>query len=147
MGGLLRALKTGTVRGLFGAGRNGTKGPKQLATLRGASNRAYAFEIYAREGVPALWEEAAVYCYASPAPERTDAAGYHIGYIGRTSNMARQHGEHERLRHFAGLGLDTVLVLRIAQALIREDVERDLLALYRPPLNDTFYGASRAGVG
>ena len=143
MGGLIGAFRAGAGRALFAAGR---RAQKRLATLRGASKRAYAFEVYAREAVARLWEEGAVYCYARPEPARTEAAGFQIGYIGRTSDMAHQDGEHERLQHFAGHGLDTVLLLRIAQETIRRDVERDLVALHNPPLNELIRAASRTGV-
>ncbi|KAB2919512.1 MAG: hypothetical protein F9K29_05495 [Hyphomicrobiaceae bacterium] len=143
--------------GLFGQLKPGKSGGRLLggskakvgrAMLRGRSKRAYSFEVYPRDVVSALWEAGAVYCYARTVPagspdstgKDANGAGYEIGYVGRTDNMSRQDAEHQSLGHFDGHGFDAVLVLRIEQEPIRVDVERDLIELHNPVLNDLLRG-------
>ncbi len=116
--------------------------------LRGRSKRAYSFEIYARDAVAALDDAPAVYIYARNVPAGSslatasdaNGAGFNVGYVGRTDNMGRQDAEHERLQHFAGHGLDVVLILRIEQEAIRRDIESDLIDAFSPVLNDLLRG-------
>jgi hypothetical protein len=139
------------VQGLFGhrswGAARGLLKPRRKAgraILRGLSKRAYSFEVHDRDAVAALSETAAVYIYAravagtpgGAAGKDSGAGGLEFGYIGRTTNMAWQDGEHARLSHFAGHAFDVVLVLPIEEEPIRADIERDLIALYRPALND-----------
>jgi hypothetical protein len=131
MGGFFGQFKTASGRGPFWQ----PKGKARRVILRGASKRAYAFEIFAPNDVRALWQTAAVYAYARAVAEG-DGCGYTISYVGRTANMAQQDAEHARLQHFAGYAIDTLLLLRIEQEAIRADVESDLRALYHPLLND-----------
>jgi hypothetical protein len=144
VGGLLGQLKPFNRRGLFASAKTKTG----QAVLRGASKRAYAFEVYRREAAASLWEVGAVYCYArriaadDPAAAGRDSsgAGLRPGYIGRTGNMGRQDAEHERLRHFVGHDFDTLLILRIEEEPIRRDIERDLIARFDPVLNELLRG-------
>jgi hypothetical protein len=131
MGGFLGQFKTKNARGLFWQ----PKGKIRQVILRGASKRAYTFEVFAPNAARSLWETGAVYGYARAVADK-GGCGYAISYVGRTANMAQQDSEHARLQHFAGYDIDTLLVLRIEQEAIRADVEGDLRALYQPLLND-----------
>jgi len=143
-------MKASLVYGLAGlrswaAARGLVKRKSRAArlVLRGLSRRAYSFQVFARDEVAALAEVGAVYIYARTLPTHPQAAagnGVEFGYIGRTADLARRDAEHERLAHFAGHGFDTVLVLPIAEEAIRLDIESDLIALYRPLLNDLLRG-------
>jgi hypothetical protein len=140
-GGLLGHLKQG------GFGLFGKRGKTGQIVLRARSRRAYSFEIYPREAVSDLCEVGAVYGYARavPANAATDAsgAGLAIGYVGRTDDMGRRDAEHEARGDFIGHGFDIVLILRIAQAPIRTDIERDLIDTFNPVLNDLLRGIER----
>lgn len=144
------------MQGLFG-GRNrgsllrptralGRSGRRVL--LRGASKRAYSFEILDRDEPAALAGVGAVYVYArriagvSRQPGfRDDAADFfHLSYIGRTADMAGRDAEHDRLGHFAGHGLDIVLLSAIVHETIRAEIAADLLDLHRPALNELIHG-------
>jgi len=122
--------------------------------MRGRSKRAYSFEIHARDAVAALDDVPAVYIYARNVPAGSSLAaasdanggGFNVGYVGRTDNMGLQDAEHERLQHFAGHGLDVVLILRIEQEAIRRDIERDLIDAFSPVLNDLLRGYRRSDV-
>jgi len=142
---------------LFGNRRPPVKGwdpgkGKADVVLRGGSKRAYAFEIYARDAVAALEEVPAVYIYARSVPAGSsvasagdgNGAGFNVGYVGRTENMSAQDAEHERLGHFAGHGLDIVLILRVEQDVIRRDIEQDLIEAFSPVLNDLLRGTKPA---
>jgi hypothetical protein len=143
VGGLLGQLKPGSGR-LFG----GAKGKPVQATLRGASKRAYVFEVWRREAIPDLGEVAAVYVYArSLAAETTaslprDAPGalFEPGYIGSTSDLGRRDREHDRHGHFIGFAFDVLLVLRLDQPGMRAEIEHDLTEHYRPVLNELLRG-------
>lgn len=114
--------------------------------LRGLSKRAYSFEVLDRE--VALPELGGVYIYArriaadagQAASRDGNGAGLALGYIGRTANIAWQDTEHERLAHFVGHAFDVVLLLPVESEPIRLDMERDLIALHRPVLNDLLCG-------
>jgi len=152
MGSIVSTLfgnrKPATGRGVAGNGK------ADQVVLRGRSKRAYSFEIYARDAVAALDDAPAVYIYARNVPAgsslatASDAsgAGFNVGYVGRTDNMGRQAVEHERLQHFAGHGLDVVLILRIEQEAIRRDIEGDLIEAFSPVLNDLLRGYRRSDV-
>jgi hypothetical protein len=137
MGGLLGQFKTANGRGLFG----GQKGKRGRVTLRGASKRAYAFEVFAPGRVRSLWETGAVYGYGRAVASADGGKAFEISFIGRTANMSQQDALHARLKHFVGYGIDTLLVLRIEQETIRADVEHDLRTLYNPLLNDLLRSA------
>ena len=143
VGGLFGQLKPGSGRGLFG----GAKPKPSQATLRGSSKRAYIFEVYRREAIPDLGEIGAVYVYARAAPDAAstlprDAAGaaFEPGYIGNTADLARREAEHDRHGHFIGFAFDVVLVLRLEQEKMRSDIAGDLIAFYRPVLNELLRG-------
>jgi len=149
VGGLLGQLKPFGRRGLFAASKARLGKAKLGQTvLRGASKRAYSFEVYRREAAASLWEVGAVYGYArqvtaeEPSATGRDAAGagFAIGYVGRTGNMASQDAEHERLGHFVGHAFDALLILRVEEEAIRRDLEQDLIALYDPALNELLRG-------
>jgi hypothetical protein len=131
--------------GARGAAGNGRAGQ---AVLRGRSKRAYAFEVHAIDAVCGLEDVPAVYLYARRVPAGSSVAstgggnggGFNVGYVGRTENMSAQGAEHERLGHFAGHGFDSVLILRIAQDVIRRDIEQDLVDAFSPVLNDLLRG-------
>jgi hypothetical protein len=150
VGGLLGQLKPFGGRGLFAS----SKAKLGQTVLRGASKRAYAFEIYRREAAASLRDVGAVYCYArklaAEEPLATGrgpaGAGFAIGYIGRTGNMARQDAEHDRLGHLVGHAFDALLILRIEEEAIRRDLEQDLIALYDPALNELLRGYQGAEV-
>jgi hypothetical protein len=138
---------------LFGNRRPPVKGwdpgkGKADVVLRGRSRRAYAFEIYARDAAAALDEVPAVYIYARSVPAGSsvasagdgNGAGLNVGYVGRTENMSVQAAEHERLGHFTGHGFDLVLILRVAEDMIRRDIEQDLIDAFSPVLNDLLRG-------
>jgi hypothetical protein len=134
---------------LFGNRKPAVKGwatgkGKTDVVLRGQSKRAYSFEVYATDAVAALEDTPAVYIYARRVPAGSSVAsaggGFNVGYVGRTENMSAQDAEHERLGHFAGHGFDVVLILRIAQDVIRRDIEQDLIDAFSPVLNDLLRG-------
>jgi hypothetical protein len=144
LGGLFGQLKPASQR-RFG-GRSRTK-PGQ-ATLRGASKRAYLFEVHRREAVPDLGDIGAVYAYAratapdpaAPSSQSAGGHGYEPGYIGSTGTLARCDAEHNRLGHFIGFAFDVVLVMTVDQDVIRRDIETDLISAYRPVLNELLCG-------
>ena len=130
-----------------------SKGSTAQAVLRGASKRAYSFDVHAREAAASLEDVPAVYIYARGLPAdasdraaRDAGARFEVGYVGRTENMGRQDAEHERLQHFAGYGFDVVLILRIEQETIRRDIEQDLIDTHNPVLNDLLRGYKRGDV-
>lgn len=142
---------------LFGNRRPPVKGweigkGKADVVLRGRSRRAYAFEIHARDAVAALDDVPAVYIYARGVPAGSsvasagagNGAGFNVGYVGQTDNMGGEDAEHERLGHFAGHGLDIVLILRVAEGAIRRDIEQDLIDAFNPVLNDLLRSAKPA---
>jgi hypothetical protein len=141
MGGLLGQFKTANGRRLFGQPRS----KAGRVTLRGASKRAYAFEVFAPNAVQSLWETCAVYGYARAVADK-GGSGFEIIYIGRTANMGQEDAEHARLKHFVGYGVDALLVLRIEQETIRVEVEHDLRALHNPLLNDLLRSGQSADV-
>jgi hypothetical protein len=105
--------------------------------LNGESGRAYAFEVYDAAG--AIDDVAAVYIYArsrSAAEGPTTGGGFDVGFVGRTEAMGQRAQEHERLGHFVGHGFDTLLILRIAHEPIRAAIADDMIAAYRPVLNE-----------
>ena len=150
MGSIVSSL-FGNRKPAIGRGITGKSKADQVV-LRGRSKRAYSFEVHAREAVAALEDTPAVYIYARSVPAGSSVAsagagngsGLNVGYIGRTENMARQDAEHERLQHFEGHGFDVVLILRIAQDVIRRDIESDLIDAFSPVLNDLLRGYKRA---
>ena len=134
---------------LFGNRRPPVKGwdigkGKADVVLRGRSKRAYAFEIHTRDAIAALDDVPAVYVYARGVPAGSsvasagagNGAGFNVGYVGQTDDMGARDAEHERLGHFAGHGLDIVLILRVEQEVIRRDIEQDLIDAFSPVLND-----------
>ncbi len=142
-------MMSSLVHGLFG--RRGRELPSLLSRLkgnagqvilRGLSKRAYAFEVLEREA--ALPDMGGVYIYARriaadaghAAGQSANSAGLDLGYIARTANMAWQDAEHERRGHFVGHAFDVVLLLPAEQEPIRIDIERDLIALHKPVLNE-----------
>lgn len=152
MGGLLGQLKPFGGRSLFVSSKTKLGKAKLGQTLlRGASKRAYTFEVYRCEAAAWLWEVGGVYCYArgvtaeEPSATGRDAAGagFDIGYVGRTGNVASQDAEHDRLGHLVGHAFDTLLILRIEEETIRRDFEQDLIARYDPPLNELLRGYQR----
>lgn len=121
--------------------------------LRTRSRRAYAFETYPCEALADLHEVGAVYCYARAVPANAagqtgdaSATGLAIGYIGKTNDLGRQAAYHEMRGDFAGHGFDIALILRIAQAPIRADIERDLIETFNPVLNDLLRSVERGQV-
>ena len=146
MGSIVNSL-LGNRKLALGRGVTG-KGKADQVVLRGRSKRAYSFEIHVRDAVAALDDVPAVYIYARNVPAGSSLAtasdangsGFNVGYVGRTDNMGRQDAEHERLQHFAGHGLDVVLILRIEQEAIRRDIESDLIDAFSPVLNDLLRG-------
>ena len=145
VGGLLGQLRpfSGSRR-LFAS----SKAKLGQTVLRGASRRAYSFEIYQREAAASMWNVGGVYCYArkvaaeEPAANGPDAGdgGFAIGYVGRTASMASQDAEHDRLGHFVGHVFDTLLILRIQEEAIRRNFEQDLIERYDPALNELLRG-------
>jgi hypothetical protein len=143
----------GSRKSAIGRGVTGNRKADQVV-LRGRSKRAYSFEVHARDAVAALEEVPAVYIYARSVPAGSSVAstgdgnggGFNVGYVGRTDNLGRQDAEHERLQHFAGHGLDVVLIMRIEQEAIRRDIERDLIDAFSPVLNDLLRGYRRSDV-
>src|SRR5688572_13439623 len=95
MGGLLGQLRpfSGSRR-LFAS----SKAKLGQTVLRGASRRAYSFEIYQREAAASMWNVGGVYCYARKVTAEEPAAnapgavgdGFAIGYVGRAGSMASQ---------------------------------------------------------
>jgi len=148
MGSIVSSL-FGNRKPAIGRGTAGKSKTDQVV-LRGRSKRAYSFEVHARDAVAALEDTPAVYIYARSVPAGSALAsagagsGLNVGYVGRTENMARQDAEHERLQHFEGHGFDVVLILRIAQDVIRRDIESDLVDAFSPVLNDLLRGYKRA---
>jgi hypothetical protein len=114
--------------------------------LHGHSGRAYAFEVYPAAGT--IDDVPAVYIYArsrSAEGPATGVAGFDVGFVGRTEAMGQRAEEHERLGHFVGHGFDTLLILRVGHELIRSGITDDLIARYRPVLNDllrSYHGAT-----
>ena len=148
MGGLL-----GQLRPFSGSRRllASSKAKLGQTVLRGASRRAYSFEIYQREAAASMWNVGGVYCYARKVTAEEPAAnapgaggdGFAIGYVGRTGrtgSMASQDAEHDRLGHFVGQAFDTLLILRIEEEAIRRDFEQDLVERYDPALNELLRG-------
>ena len=141
-------MMSSLVHGLFGRRgrelpslRPRLKGNAGRVILRGLSKRAYSFEVLEREA--ALPDMGGVYIYARriaaesgrAAGQDASGAGLDVGYIGRTANVAWQDAEHTRLAHFVGHAFDVVLLLAVEQEPIRLDIERDLIALHKPVLN------------
>lgn len=133
----------GGLRPWQGRGVPAKAGAKDGRTIyRGASGRAYLFEVYPLDDAAALADVEGVYVYARALPSGAAPAqngnrrDFAFGYVGETVDMGHQHAEHDRLRHFAGHGFDTLLVLRIEQPTIRTEVAHDLVEKHRPVLND-----------
>ena len=110
--------------------------------LRGKSGRAYAFEVYRAAAEAARGDVPAVYMYVREAHPAVGAQSpdFAIGFIGHTEAIGARVSEHERLGHFVGHGLDRLLVLWVEHAPIRAAIAEDLLAAYRPVLNDLLSG-------
>jgi len=139
---LLGRLRLATARGRPGALR---RRPGQHI-LRGASRRAYAFEVHDRDDAADLDGVRAVYVYARRLATDASGAGLELGYVGTTTiGMAAQDAEHARRGHFKGHAFDAVLVLRAEQELVRADIARDLIELHRPVLNDLLRGHEAGG--
>jgi len=116
--------------------------------LRGKSGRAYTFEVHRTVAEAARGDMPAVYMYvreAHPAvgAQRPDFA---VGFVGHTEALGARVREHERLGHFVGHGLDTLLVLWVEHAPIRTAIAEDMLAAHRPVLNDLLGGYQGAKV-
>lgn len=147
--GMLAALRASTRRGggsapLLRGGRN---------IFRGATGRAYDFEVLPVADVQGeLAGTAAVYMYArNISAGRAHALGldatiehYALGYIAQTQDLGAAAAAHEVAGHFRGHDLDVVLFVRVEQAMIREEIAEDLVALHRPVLNDLLGGDQRA---
>lgn len=102
-------------------------------------------QVHTLEGV------GAVYVYArnlsaDAAHERgIDATVEHyvLGFISETAGLGEAAAAHDSAEHFRGHGFDAVLFVRVEQALIRDEITRDLIALHRPVLNDLLGGNQR----
>ena len=109
--------------------------------LRGKSGRAYAFEVYRAAAEAARGDVPAVYMYVREAhPVGAQSPDFAVGFIGHTDAIGARVSEHERLGHFVGHGLDRLLVLWVEHAPIRAAIAEDMLAAYRPVLNDLLGG-------
>jgi hypothetical protein len=135
----LMSVLLGQLRPSRGRTASGRKAGRVI--LHGESGRAYAFEVDQAAG--AIDDVAAVYVYARSRSSATDQAkdaaggrGFDVGYVGRTETMGRRAQEHERLGHFVGHGFDTLLILRVAPETIRTAIADDMIARYRPVLNE-----------
>jgi hypothetical protein len=131
---LMSAL-LGQLRPSRGRAASGRKAGRII--LHGESGRAYAFEVY--HAADTIDDVAAVYVYARSRPSaagQTTGGGFDVGFVGRTEAMGRRAQEHERLGHFVGHGFDTLLILRIAHEPIRVGIADDMIAAYRPVLNE-----------
>mgnify|MGYP000869569810 CR=1 FL=1 len=147
--GMLAVLKAGrrraqTAAPALGEGRN---------ILRGATGRAYHFEVLPVADVQdELAGVGAVYVYARNLSAGTDHAhgrdatveNYALGYVDQTEDLGAAAAAHEAAASFRGHDLDVVLFVRIEQAIIREEIAGDLVALHRPVLNDLLGGNQRA---
>jgi hypothetical protein len=142
VGGLLGQLKPFRRRGPSASG----KGRIGQVVLRGASKRAYTFEVYPREAAASFWEVGAVYAYGRRAGLEATVTEVQLGYVGRTGNLAWQDAEHDRLGHFIGHDFDVLLVQRIEQEPIRLDIEQDLIGQHQPVLNELLCGYKTSGV-
>jgi hypothetical protein len=117
--------------------------------LRGKSGRAYAFEVHRAVADAARGDVPAVYLYvreAAPAVGAQTSPNFAIGFVGHTEAIGARITEHERLGHFVGHGLDTLLVLWVEHAAIRTAIAEDMLAAHRPVLNDLLGGYQGAKV-
>lgn len=120
--------------------------------IRGTSGRAYDFEAYDVASVEDLSETSAVYIYArnlsaaAAHAQNRDATveDYQIGYIGAAADLAATAEAHAETRAFAGHDFDVVLVVRVDNPRIRNEIMEDILALHRPVLNDLLRSNERA---
>ena len=110
--------------------------------LRGKSGRAYAVEVYHAAAEAARGDMPAVYMYVRKADPAVGALNpdFAIGFVGHTEAIGARVREHERLGHFVGHGLDTLLVLWVEHAPIRIAIAEDMLAAHQPVLNDLLRG-------
>jgi len=81
-----------------------------------------------------------------PAAGAPTSRNFAIGFVGHTEAIGARVREHERLGHFVGHGLDTLLVLWVEHAPIRSAIAEDMLAAHRPVLNDLLGGYQGAKV-
>lgn len=148
---MLVALKASRRRaGATGAGLRAGRN-----IIRGATGRAYDFEALPVADVRALDDAAAVYIYARNLSAASahecglDATVEHyaLGYISETKDLGETAAGHERAQHFRGHDFDIVLFVRVDQAMIREEIAADLIALHRPVLNDLLGGNQRVERG
>jgi hypothetical protein len=117
---------------------------KTLIILHGATRQSYAFEVHPLEAAACFEEVAAVYVYARDAgPDvarakamDSNSRGVDLGFIGQTGDVAKQAAEHELRSHFVGYAFDLLLVLRIDEEAARAQAAQELIAYYRPVLND-----------
>ena len=116
--------------------------------LRGKSGRAYTFEVHRAVAEAARSDVPAVYMYVRKADPAVGALNpdFAIGFVGHTEAIGARVREHERLGHFVGHGLDTLLVLWVEHAPIRSAIAEDMLAAHRPVLNDLLGGYQGAKV-
>ena len=145
---VLVALKASARRA--GSGMSRLRAGRNI--VRGATGRAYDFEMLPVAQIHTLEGVGAVYIYArnlsaNAAHERgVDATieHYALGYISETAGLGEAAAAHDSAQHFRGHGFDAVLFVRVHQANIREEIARDLIALHRPVLNDLLGGDQRA---
>jgi hypothetical protein len=135
LSGLLGQWKPTLRRSYLGRSRVGQ------VILQGQTRRAYSFEVHHAPVTDAFTDVPAVYVYArkqacAAVGEKENGADYSVGFIGRTHDLGQRADEHARLGHFTGHAFDTLLILRIPHEAIRVDIERDLIDLYRPALNE-----------
>jgi hypothetical protein len=116
--------------------------------LRGKSGRAYTFEVHRAVAEAARSDLPAVYMYVRKVDQAVGGQNpdFAIGFVGHTEAIGARVREHERLGHFVGHGLDALLVLWVEHAPIRTAIAEDMLAAYRPVLNDLLGGYQGAKV-
>lgn len=71
-----------------------------------------------------------VYAFA-----HTSAAGWQVHYVGQTNSFANRIPNHETWPSARRLGATHVLVTVITSAPMRDQVERELIRQWQPPLN------------
>lgn len=97
-------------------------------TLTGVSGLSYSFE---RHPFNSSWNSVPV-VYA--------VVNSHVVYVGQTDDLKTRFANHHHALGFTLHRATHVAVLREAVEQRRRQIEADLVAYYRPPLNQTDHG-------
>lgn len=100
-------------------------------TLRGVSGFTYEFEVH-NVDTP-FHSIGAIYTFAQ-TPNVPP-----IYYIGRTGDLSVRFNNHHKLPQALRIGANSILVRPVALEAERIRIEADLIAYYKPQLNETLW--------